>query len=424
VRASATPTIVCPDLTDPLSQVPANAQRAVDDNSALLDVQIAGAFSKIQQAGGGAKEAKAVLTELSRQRTATLGTMEDAIRQASSEPPNLKALAPCELRADADPGQSIVALKGPGGKQGNGGGKGKGQDQGQGLSRRDFADITQVAPKGGQVRPQRDASTGTVTVECGRNENDHFNSDNVIVAPGVANGAHHMHDYVGNLSTDAQSVNGSLSAAGTTCKNGDKSAHYWPVLRLLDGSRERDARAPGGGQDKNVGRILTPASVTLKLEGSATGQVKAMPRFMRIITGDAKAFTNNPKNAHASWSCTGFENRQLENKYPSCPQGAQVVRSLEFPSCWDGKNTDSSNHRTHVVFPNDSGNCRKGFQAIPKLTQRVTYDVPANAFFAIDSFPEQLHKPVTDHGDFINVMSAKQMDQAVTCINSGQRCNS
>ena len=28
----------------------------------------------------------------------------------------------------------------------------------------------------------------------------------------------------------------------------------------------------------------------------------------------------------------------------------------------------------------------------------------AGASFALDTFPEQLHNPVTDHGDFVNVM--------------------
>ncbi|BCL23860.1 hypothetical protein [Streptomyces tuirus] len=40
----------------------------------------------------------------------------------------------------------------------------------------------------------------------------------------------------------------------------------------------------------------------------------------------------------------------------------------------------------------------------------------------MDSFPESLHKPVTDHGDFINAMPDRLMKQAVTCINSGRRC--
>jgi hypothetical protein len=55
-------------------------------------------------------------------------------------------------------------------------------------------------------------------------------------------GAQHLHDYVGNLSTDADSNNKSLEAAGTTCKNGDKSAYFWPVVRINDGANEAGAR--------------------------------------------------------------------------------------------------------------------------------------------------------------------------------------
>ncbi|GAA4987180.1 hypothetical protein GCM10025734_11920 [Kitasatospora paranensis] len=244
----------------------------------------------------------------------------------------------------------------------------------------------------------------------------------MIVAPGVSNGAHHMHDYVGNLITDAFSANNRLARAGTTCSNGDQSAYYWPVLRLLNGVTEKDAKAPGGGQDSNVGRILQPADVQITYNSAAGNKVQPMTRFLRIITGDAKALTNGPANAHASWSCTGFENRQLADKYPICPNGSRVVRTLKFPDCWDGKNIDSANHRTHTAFSQANGSCPKNFRAIPQLVERVAYDVPTGVRFAVDSFPEQLHNPVTDHGDFINVMNRNLLDQMVSCINEGRRC--
>lgn len=265
-------------------------------------------------------------------------------------------------------------------------------------------------------------SRGQLSVQCGRNQEKHFNPDNVIVAPGVSNGAHHMHDYVGNRTTDAFSTNNSLAASGTTCTNGDQSTYYWPVLRLRDGRAEKDANAPGGGQDANIGTILQPKQVTIDFKGSPVAKVTAMPRFMRIITGDAKAFTNGNANANASWSCTGFENRQLKDKYPICPKGSDVVRTFKFQSCWDGKNTDSANHRTHVAFAAANGACPAGMKAIPQLVQRIVYGVAPGAKFAVDSFPEQLHKPVTDHGDFINVMNNNLMNKAVQCINGGRAC--
>ncbi|WP_157859320.1 DUF1996 domain-containing protein, partial [Streptomyces pathocidini] len=285
------------------------------------------------------------------------------------------------------------------------------------------ADITRVAPNVREPRPQQAASTGTFTTECGVNENRKLNSDNVIAAPGVSNGAHHMHDYVGNQDTTAFSTDDSLAAGATSCENQqDRSTYYWPVLRLRNGQNERDANAPGGGRDGNVGEIQQPSEVTLRFRGSPVGEVVEMPRFLRIITGDAKALTNGDANANASWSCTGFEDRQLRDKYPLCPLGSRVVRTFTFQSCWDGQNTDSANHRTHVDFANEDGSCDEGFRAIPQLVQRVVYDLPPGLGFAVDSFPEQLHKPVTDHGDFINVFSERLMRKAVDCINGGENC--
>ena len=293
-----------------------------------------------------------------------------------------------------------------------------------GPARSDFVDIRSVRPDAPAPAPGRAASTGTFTSDCGRNQNAKRNPDNVIVAPGVSNGAHHIHDYVGNQATDAFSSDADLARGATSCRDqGDKSTYYWPVVRVLNQGNDADARADGGGKDRNVGKIQTPAQATITYVGSPVSKVTAMPRFLRIITGDAKAFTNGNANANASWSCTGFENRQLKDKYPLCPQGSEVVRTFKFQSCWDGRDTDSANHRTHVAFADKRGACPAGFRAIPQLVQRIVYDVPAKAgAFAVDSFPEQLHKPVTDHGDFIDVFSDQLMGKVVNCINTGRTC--
>ncbi|GAA3370712.1 hypothetical protein GCM10020367_18420 [Streptomyces sannanensis] len=303
------------------------------------------------------------------------------------------------------------------------GGGSRPEPQGNGPDPADFVDITSVQPNVVRTGKRRGASTGSFRSFCGRNESGTFNPDNVIVAPGVSNGAHHMHDYIGNQANDAFASDDDLAHGMTTCRNqGDKSTYYWPVLRLRNGQDEDDVNADGGGKDGNTGRIQTPAQVTLKFVGSPAGKVVAMPRFLRIITGSAKAFTNNGADANASWSCTGFENRQLRDKYPVCPQGSKVVRTFRFQSCWDGRNTDSANHRTHVAFADPSGRCPAGFQAIPQLVQRIVYDVSPGPGFAVDSFPEQLHKPVTDHGDFINVFDERLMTRLVSCINTGRSC--
>ncbi|GAB2835455.1 DUF1996 domain-containing protein [Lentzea nigeriaca] len=440
-----------------------------------------------------------------------------------------------------------------------------------GADKSQFVDITKVKPNVKKPKQEQGATTGTFTVDCGRNENQHFNPDNFIAQPGVRNGAQHLHDYVGNLSTNADSNNKSLQKAGTTCKNGDKSAYFWPVVRIdkddekaaqqpkkkddkaqkdkdkadkaaarlecpdvasklpedvpdkaqaeidrelqnidkvdeeaekklentkaqdvnnavigplkdkraaiLDrimqafsrqgkqapdlnplaackvkeqnnksaadnGSENSDNAQAEGTEDKakknnpeandklelegNDGEIQRPEVADLTFRGSPVGKVVAMPKFLRILYGDAKVTANGKKNAKDSWTCTGFEDKVQINKYPICPQGSKVKRIHDFPSCWDGKNIDSAKHREHIVFPDGNGKCPKGFKAVPQLRISLTYNIPRDVQlkgqYKVDSFPEEAHNPFSDHDDFANVMSQQIMNRLVNCVNSGKKC--
>ncbi|MFE7951844.1 DUF1996 domain-containing protein [Streptomyces sp. NPDC057426] len=422
-RQNAVSTIDCPDVGEELTRVPDSSRTAVDRELATMDSQITVAYQRLADnkervESDPAFAEQQILTPLRNERLNILQRIRQMVGQ------QLDSLAPCTLRADdEEPAGGDQGGEGEPGEPGE-----EEQDQGQagnGPKASDFVDITTVQPNVNPPKQRRGASRGSFVTNCGTNRNGKFNPDNVIVAPGVSNGAHHMHDYVGNQANDAFASDRDLARGRTTCRNqGDRSTYYWPVLRLQNGQAEADANADGGGKDQNVGEIQTPAQVTLNFVGSPVSKVTAMPRFLRIITGDAKAFTNGDANANASWSCTGFENRQLKDKYPICPEGSKVVRTFRFQSCWDGQNTDSANHRTHVAFADPaSGRCGNGFRAIPQLVQRIVYDVPPGPGFAVDSFPEQLHKPITDHGDFINVFDQRLMRRVVSCINEGRRCS-
>ncbi|MEU6914221.1 DUF1996 domain-containing protein [Streptomyces olindensis] len=446
-------TIDCPDVAGRLTSVPERARPEVDKQLALLDEQIAQAYQRlstsaeqIRQDAGFADSA--IVSPLKDKRAATIERIAIAIDRVADRPEGLEPLAACTVRDSGNQAPAPTASQGGGGQpgQGDGGqdqgtGQGQGDGQGQGGNggqagngpvAADFVDIKSARPDAGTPRQQGGASRGSFATDCGVNENGLFNSDNIIAAPGVTNGAHHFHDYVGNQANNAFASDQDLANAETSCDDpGDKSSYYWPVLRLQNGTKEQDATSPGGGIEGNAGEIVTPKQVTLTFVGNPRDKVTAMPRLLRIITGDAKSFVNGPANANASWSCTGFEDRQLKDKYPLCPRGSDVVRTFKFQSCWDGRNIDSANHRTHVAFADAAGTCPSGFRPIPQLVQRIVYDVDAPSLgdggrttplFAVDSFPEQLHKPVTDHGDFINVFDEDLMREMVDCINEGRTC--
>lgn len=292
----------------------------------------------------------------------------------------------------------------------------------EGPAGTDFVDINSVPVAPAAPKPIPGASTGSYTENCGTDANGkHRNPDNVIAAPRQPGGAHHVHDYAGNLSTNAFSTDTSLAAAATTCPNGDLSSYYWPALRLLD-QQGSDQNAIGGGADGNHGRIITATSAVIRFVGSPVTNVVPMPEFLRAGSGDPKALTDgHAATADPQWSCTGFQNR-VTRDYPLCPPGSDVVRVFDFPNCWNGTSTDSPTHTTHIVAASPNGQCPHGTFAVPQLTLTLTYHVPPGVMYAIDSFPAQLRSPLTDHADFIDVMTPAQQTRIVDCINNNQHC--
>ncbi|MCX5380058.1 DUF1996 domain-containing protein [Streptomyces sp. NBC_00091] len=284
----------------------------------------------------------------------------------------------------------------------------------------DRVDIADVPPEPAAVPAGPDASSGTVTVDCGRNEEGHWNEDNLVVSPGLRAGAHHTHAYVGNLSTDALSTDASLAAAATSCAGGDRSTYYWPVLRRTD----RPAGRPheGAAGHGNAGEILPESSVRVEFRGSPVGKVVAMPRFLRAMTGDAVAYTaGSQADVRARWGCSGSPGRSTTS-YPRCPDGDLVTRTLVFPSCWNGLDTAPADHRSHLAFPSAQGVCPQGMFPVPELRLSLAYEVPPGAPIALDSFPEQRHSPKTDHAMFVDVMTEGRMGELVACLNEGRTC--
>ncbi|MFC7545794.1 DUF1996 domain-containing protein [Plantactinospora sp. GCM10030261] len=257
--------------------------------------------------------------------------------------------------------------------------------------------------------PAPGAATGSFTWSCGRNENGHVNSANVVVTPGAPGPVHHQHDYVGNLHVDAASTVDDLTSGATSCVNGDRSTYYWPVLRTLD-----DRGGPHG-------EIRVPDEVTLTYLGSPAGPVVGAPTLLVGVIGDAFAATNGGARASATWTCAGSPDRRT-TAYPICPDGERVVRVFDFPGCWDGRREDSRGHRAHLLAADVTGRCPRGTFAVPRLRITVGYDLPAGADFVIDGFPDQRHDPSTDHAFAVNAMPDRLMSEVVRCLNAGIRC--
>ena len=94
------------------------------------------------------------------------------------------------------------------------------------------------------------------------------------------------------------------------------------------------------------------------------------------------------------------------------------------PAAGPAPTPTATNHRTHVTFPDPAtGACPTDTVPIPQLRITLSYHTPPGRSYAIDSFPDQQRKAVTDHFDFENLMPESLMARmAVDCINTGRTC--
>lgn len=187
-----------------------------------------------------------------------------------------------------------------------------------------------------------------------------------------------------------------------------------------------------------------------------SGNITAFPEGFQMISGDKRQrnFTMPiPDNDKSSWTPAQKTQSALSQKalgfnclnYAANPEGSLyrhflpdkdyldancldgIRLELMFPSCWNGKDLDSDDHRSHVAFPDMvmSGSCPDGYDVkLPSLFYETIFNT--YAFKGIDGqFVLSMGDPTGYgyHGDFqMGWESSDFLQQAVdTCTNaSGQ----
>ncbi|MEU3650599.1 DUF1996 domain-containing protein [Lentzea sp. NPDC034063] len=267
----------------------------------------------------------------------------------------------------------------------------------------------------GPLKDKRVATLDRIAIAIGRNAEKPKGLDRLAKC-GLNEG-----DEGGNENNGNENNNGGNNNGGATTTTAAPTTTVAPAPPLA---------APTGKNLElvgNNGKIVRPAEVKIEYRGNATSKVTGMPKFLKMVVGDAKPTSRGPANARATWTCSGFEDR-LSDKYVICPNGSKVMRVHDFAGCWDGKNADSANHRDHVRFADkQTGACPQGFKAIPQLRISISYnisrDIQQKGQYQLDAFPEENHNPFSDHNDFANVNSDQTMAKIVKCVNDGRKCS-
>ncbi|KAK0630521.1 hypothetical protein B0T17DRAFT_590009 [Bombardia bombarda] len=243
----------------------------------------------------------------------------------------------------------------------------------------------------------------------------------------------HMHQVVGGNAFNASMPSTDISqvASCTTCGPADDFSNYWTAnlyFKARNGSLKRVPQVPNRFlfQDKFTTQIS--GGIVVYYIAPKKNTVTAFKPGFRMFVGDV--MNRQPK--YKSQSCfrcyTGpnFGGDDLApcsdtkidfEGFPPQPCLGGIRSNILYPTCWDGKNLDSPNHKDHVAYPKSgpsnflsTGDCPASHPVkIPQLMLEVVWDT--TKFNNKAEWPEDGSQPFVlstgdktgygQHGDYV-----------------------
>ncbi len=238
---------------------------------------------------------------------------------------------------------------------------------------------------------------------------NHRAPDDPIVFPNMP-GASHDHSFVGNKTTNAATTLDSLNAAGpyaTTCLNPDDlSAYWWPTM-----FRGNDPVSQTWHQT-----IYYKSGI---LDYQA---VRPFPPGIRFVVGSPTAtqdaFRTSP-GAVEGWECGDSAHNW---DFPAnCPAGTQLNIRYQAPSCWNGRDLDSADHKSHMAYPINGACPASHPNPLPMLEFKIAFPADGD----VTNVRLASGRGYSWHYDFFNAWDPQTLAALVNhCINGGLQCNS
>uniref|UniRef100_A0A0W0FVT9 DUF1996 domain-containing protein n=1 Tax=Moniliophthora roreri TaxID=221103 RepID=A0A0W0FVT9_MONRR len=247
----------------------------------------------------------------------------------------------------------------------------------------------------------------------------------------------HVHTVHGAYNFKSNSTFDTLRASKcTSCQVAQDLSNYWfPKLYFRDPKTKMFEAVPNGG-------LLIYYQNRGNLDKSNGGPgLKAFPPGFRMISGNPVARSKKYQNGLGTqaelaeraiaWACLRYtsSNPSYEGTggFPHTDCEAGFQSRLHFPACWDGKNVDSADHKSHVAFLSmlDNGGCPSTH---PVGLMKLFYEITWN----IDSFSGRWQESdgwpfvyatgdatgYSFHGDFQNGWDVNVLQNAIDKCNN------
>ncbi|KAI0427654.1 WSC domain-containing protein [Xylaria sp. FL1042] len=191
----------------------------------------------------------------------------------------------------------------------------------------------------------------------------------------------HVHTIMGsNAFSFNMTYDDTQSATCSTCKAVEDLSSYW--VPSLYYNAENGSFIP---VKQSGGALIYYLQRSDPNDPNAAEGLIPFPKDFRMVAGNPsnRNYTDTPEQRAVSFVCLGIEGPatyDLPNR--NCPGGLRT--QIIMPACWDGKNLDSEDHKSHMAYPSglDNGPCPNSH---PRRFITIFYEVT----WSVDDFKDK-----------------------------------
>jgi hypothetical protein len=195
----------------------------------------------------------------------------------------------------------------------------------------------------------------------------HSSYNDPIVYPWLENMAH-LHRFYGSMDVDHTTTTESLLTDWkSTCQWNElnRSAYWVPALLAPDYDKRSWKRLldeNGDPQWRVVPAVVWANEVAHEVFYYSAGiddldAIQPIPAGLRMIAWDHSTVPGDEQDSSIvrrhcqSWESDDANNPRFSSTIPECKAPDRVRMDIFFPSCWNGVDLDSEDHKSHMAYP-------------------------------------------------------------------------